>query len=49
MSDQCVAEMHRCLGVLLAALETSYETQLRRYYARRPPQELPARFGGEPF
>ncbi len=49
MSDKCVAEMHRCLGILLAALESSYEMQLRRYYARHLQQEKPARFGGEPF
>ena len=49
MSDKCVVEMHRCLGILLAALETSYEIQLRRYYARHPTYELPERFDGEPF
>jgi hypothetical protein len=49
MSDKCVAEMHRCLEVLLAALESSYDMQLRRHYARHPEQERPERFGGEPF
>lgn len=49
MSDQYVAEIHRCMGILIAALATSYEMQLRRHYARRPSHELPARFGGEPF
>lgn len=49
MSDKCVAEMHRCLGIVLAALESSYEMRLRRYYARHPQQERPERFDGEPF
>lgn len=49
MSDKCVAEMHRCLGILLTALESSYEMQLRRFYARHPLQERPERFDGEPF
>ena len=49
MSDKCVVEMHRCLGILLAALETSYEMQLRRYYARHPTYERPERFDGESF
>lgn len=49
MSDKCVAEMHRCLAILLAALESSYEMQLRRYHARHPRQERPERFDGEPF
>ncbi|OEZ63877.1 MULTISPECIES: hypothetical protein [unclassified Duganella] len=49
MSDKCVVEMHRCLGILLAALETNYEMQLRRYYTRHPQHERPERFGGEPF
>ena len=41
MSDQWVAEMHRCLGILLARLESSYEMQLRRYHPRYPQQEQP--------
>ncbi len=49
MSDKSVFEMHRCLGILLAALESSYELQLRSYYDRNPQLERPARFQGEPF
>lgn len=49
MSDKTVFEMHRCLGIVLAALESSHELQLRRYYDRHPQHERPARFEGEPF
>jgi len=49
MSDKTVVEIHRCLGTLLAALESSYELQLRRYYDRHPQYERPAKLGDEPF
>lgn len=49
MSDKSVVEIHRCLRVLLEALESSYELQLRRYYDRHPQHERPAKFDGEPF
>ncbi len=49
MSDKSVFEIHRCLGVLIAALESSYELQLRRYYDRQPQLKRPAKFDGEPF
>lgn len=49
MSDKGVFELHRCLEILLAALESSYELQLRRYYERHPQHERPARFEREPF
>ena len=49
MSDKSVLEIHRCLGALLEALESSYELQLRRYYDRHPQQERPAKFDAEPF
>ena len=47
--EMAVAEMHRCLGILLAALASSYDLQLRRHHARHPEHERPERFGGEPF
>ncbi|GEM_PF-4548324 len=49
MSDQCIVEIHRCLGALLEALESSHELQLRRYYDRHPQYKRPAKFDGEPF
>ncbi len=49
MSDKTVFEMHHCLGILLATLESSYELQLGRYYDRHPQHERPARFESEPF
>lgn len=49
MSDKSVFEIHRGLGVLIAALESSYELQLRRYYDSHPQLKRPAKFDGEPF
>lgn len=49
MSDKSVAEVHRCLGALIDAFESSYALQLWRYYDRKPQHERPARFNDEPF
>jgi hypothetical protein len=49
MSDRSVVEIHRCLGALIDAFESSYELQFRRYYDRNPQIKRPARFEGEPF
>lgn len=49
ISDKSIFEIHRCLGALIDALESSYGFQLWRYYDQHPQHKRPARFDGEPF
>lgn len=49
MSDKRIFEIHRCLGALIDAFESSYGLQLWRYYDQHPEHKRPAKFDGEPF
>jgi hypothetical protein len=49
MSDDSVVEIHRCLGALIDAFESSYELQLWRYDEQLPEHIRPDKFKGEPF